>query len=484
MPNLALIPDPWLADLLSRLGAEHSGIYLAGGRIRDWLLGREGRDIDLCFQGAAIPLARRIANATNGAFYVLDSETDAARILYQERGIVIDVAGLRGNDIISDLWARDLTLNAMAVRLEDAVLPSPPIIDPCHGRRDIEARVLRATSEEAFQRDPVRMLRAVRLEASLRFQMEPHTESWVRRDAKRLPSSSPERIRYELMQILSGRELEAHVRRMRELGLLDVALPEVARLGRSQDGLVPAVSSELDLTLQTLSVVERLTTAGDLRPDEAGVFGPFADTLADYLAQTVCDQRTRGVLLRWATLLHRTDQVASINLIGGESRRQQPNEGEDAARVTERFHFSSQEVSLVRSTVANALVLTRLAARGHWDRRDLYRYFQGAMCGPVEPLLLAWAGLSLAEAHPGAKPDLAALATDMLGNYFLHPEQLVTPPTLVTGADVMEWLGLEQGPMVGTVLRELREEQAMGVIATREEARELIRTKYPRVLSG
>ena len=485
MPRSTLIPDLWLASLLSGIAAQHSGMYLAGGRVRDWLLNRDGRDVDLCVEGRAIPLARRIANATDGAFYVLDTDTDAARILYRERGVVIDLAGLRGGDIIADLRARDLTINAMAVRLGDALLVDPPIIDPCQGRRDLEAQVLRATSQAAFRNDPVRMLRAVRLEAALGFGIEPQSESWLRRDARLLPQSSPERIRYELLQLLAGSGLAKRVRRMQELGLLEAGLPEVAQLVHSLGPTGSSVTSEFELTLAALTNVERLTSMRDWLPEERVALEPFAPKLSEYLNLIVCDQRTRGLLLRWATLVHRTGAGEKAAVAAGLPPTTDPGTGDGAARVTNRLHYSAQEIALVHSTVANARHLARLAAGGEWDRRDLYRYFLGAACGPIEPLLLAWASQPTPESEStDSHHHLHQLATELLTHYFLSPEELVTPPSLVSGADVMEWLGLEQGPRVGAVLRETREEQAMGRISTRDQAKDWIRSRNLRGANG
>ncbi|OQB27411.1 MAG: Poly(A) polymerase I precursor [Chloroflexi bacterium ADurb.Bin180] len=481
MPRPALISDPSLSSLLARIAAEYPGLYLAGGRIRDWLLGREGRDVDLCVARGAIRLARGIANATGGAFYILDDDTDAARILYQESGLVVDLASLRGGDIISDLKARDLTINAMAVRLADVALAEPRLIDPCHGRQDLEARVVRATSEEAFRHDPVRLLRAVRLEAVLRFRIEPQTEAWIRRDASLLPNSSPERIRYELLQILATAGVANHVLRLHTLGLLASALPEVALLAGSPSSPERGAASQLEWTLAVLTGIERLETQGNWLAEEEKVLGPFSVELARYLETAICDQRTRGLLLRWAALLQRIDDVDAAH---SESQAHESGgnvSGDPAAEITERFHFSAQEVNLARSTVANAQGLLRLAAKGMWDRRDLYRYFQRAIAGPIEPLLLARASQPIlpGKQRPNGE-SLSRLASEILGHYFLHPEELVTPPTIATGADVMEWLGVEQGPVVGAVLREIREEQAMGRVSTREQARKLIRARHAR----
>lgn len=228
---MPLIQDDLLKRILDLLLIAARPCYIAGGYVREWLLGQPGKDVDFVVAGAAIPLARRIANQTGGAFYVLDEETDAARIVYRPPSeLIVDLAAMRGPDIIADLQARDFTINAMAVDIRHWGQPQPPILDPCGGQSDLASRILRATSERAFQNDPVRLLRALRFAATLNLNIEPQTEAWIRRNAHLLTRPSAERIRQELALIMAAPGASEHLRRMDALGLLSFVIPELAAL--------------------------------------------------------------------------------------------------------------------------------------------------------------------------------------------------------------------------------------------------------------
>ncbi len=165
---LAFVQDKLLKHIFDLLRSQGVPCYIAGGYVREWLLGQPGKDVDIVVAGAAIPLARRIANRTGGAFYVLDQETDAARIIYRTPSeLTVDLAAMRGGDIIADLQMRDFTVNAMAVDVREYDSSLPRVIDPCGGQADLMACILRATNEGVFQQDAVRLLRAVRFVATL-----------------------------------------------------------------------------------------------------------------------------------------------------------------------------------------------------------------------------------------------------------------------------------------------------------------------------
>ena len=205
-------------------------LYLVGGYVRDWLLGRESHDLDFAVQGAAIPLARQVANRLGASFMILDSEHDTARILLRHDGETdhVDFARLRGEDILADLAARDFTINAVAVDLKHLEESDPPLLDPLRGQRDIRTRSLRAASEHAFQDDPLRMLRGVRQAATLGFTIVPETEALIRRDAPLLVRAAQERMRDELARLLACPGAEQQVRYLDQLGLLAPVLPELS----------------------------------------------------------------------------------------------------------------------------------------------------------------------------------------------------------------------------------------------------------------
>ncbi|HYZ79545.1 MAG TPA: hypothetical protein VE596_19455 [Gaiellaceae bacterium] len=181
--------------------------WLVGGALRDELLGRPVVDVDVACrrpEEAARAYARRIG----GAPFPLSEQHGAWRVVLAD-GRTVDFTPLRGT-IDADLATRDFTVNALA-----RPLAGGEIVDPSGGLEDIALRSLRAVTETIFEDDPLRLLRAVRLEGELGFRLAPLTEELVRAHAEFAPRPAGERILAELERLSP-----AGFRRLDELGLL------------------------------------------------------------------------------------------------------------------------------------------------------------------------------------------------------------------------------------------------------------------------
>jgi tRNA nucleotidyltransferase/poly(A) polymerase len=181
--------------------------YVVGGAVRDALLGRPILDLDIACrdpQGAS----RLYAKRSGGALFPLSDRHGAWRVVL-DGGATVDFTPLPGT-IEEDLATRDFAANAIA----EPLAGGDPV-DPHGGRDDIAARRLRAVSATIFSDDPLRLLRAVRLEDELGFTIDPTTEELVREEAHRAAESAGERILAELLRLSW-----AGYRRLEELGLL------------------------------------------------------------------------------------------------------------------------------------------------------------------------------------------------------------------------------------------------------------------------
>jgi Poly A polymerase head domain len=182
--------------------------WLVGGALRDELLGREVVDVDIAGHDPEAA-ARRYASLAGGAVFPLSEAHGAWRVAFRN-GRTVDFTPLQGGSIEADLETRDFTINALA-----RPVGSRDLVDPLGGRADLEGRRLRAVSERVFEDDPLRLLRAVRLEDELGFSLDADTERLVREDAALAARPAGERILGEL----EGMSLRAY-ERLRELGLL------------------------------------------------------------------------------------------------------------------------------------------------------------------------------------------------------------------------------------------------------------------------
>jgi tRNA nucleotidyltransferase (CCA-adding enzyme) len=213
-------------------------VYLVGGAVRDLLRGVDpvdlnlavDRDLDLAVEGDARSVARALSDRLGGTAREHE-RFDTATV--RAPSLVFDVAATRTEtydepgalprvvpaSLGEDLRRRDFTINAMAVALTGDRLGQ--LYDPHGGLADLQAGIVRILHPGSFLDDPTRLLRAVRYETRLGFQMDEDSERAARaalaEDA--LSTVSGKRVRDELMDLLAEHEAPAAVERMRELGL-------------------------------------------------------------------------------------------------------------------------------------------------------------------------------------------------------------------------------------------------------------------------
>jgi Poly A polymerase head domain len=204
----------------SRIRTAVAGVeaYVVGGAVRDELLGRQVVDVDVATADPEVA-ARIYAGLAKGALFPLSERHGAWRVAFKD-GATVDFTPLLGS-IEEDLRTRDFTINAIAQPVAGADL-----VDPLDGRSDLEARTLRAVSETVFEDDPLRLLRAVRLEDELGFSLDDTTEGLVRKHAPLVAEPAGERILGEL-----ERFSPAGFERADELGLLGPLGGSLDRLG-------------------------------------------------------------------------------------------------------------------------------------------------------------------------------------------------------------------------------------------------------------
>lgn len=233
---------------LARQILEGEEAWVVGGAVRDELLGREVIDLDIACadpRGAARAYARR----SGGAPFPLSERHGAWRVAL-DGDRTVDFTPLP-DGIEQDLATRDFTINAIAVPLEGG---EP--VDPHGGVADLQARRLRAVSPSIFEDDPLRLLRAVRLEEELGAELDVETEDLVRGDAALVTKPAGERILAELERLRPRGFFRLH-----ELGLLEP-------LGGSLDGFARAQLLDRPGYLLVVAFgreLERLPISNDLR---------------------------------------------------------------------------------------------------------------------------------------------------------------------------------------------------------------------------
>src|SRR4051794_31362305 len=240
-----------MLELVEELFARE-GAYVVGGAVRDELLGRAVIDLDVALREPE-RAARRYAGRSGGAPFPLSERHGAWRVAL-DGGRTVDFTPLPGT-IEDDLATRDFTINAVAEPVGGGA-----IVDPFGGREDVAAGILRVVTDGVFEDDPLRLLRAARLEDELGFPLEPGTEALVRRHAALVTRPSGERIVQELRRLSAD-----GYRRLDDLGLL-------APLGGALDQRLDRVDSpEYRLLARFPGPFWRLPLSQELPPSTPGL---------------------------------------------------------------------------------------------------------------------------------------------------------------------------------------------------------------------
>lgn len=486
MASLPPLPfTPLLARIQPALPPD-TPIYLVGGAVRDALLGEVTHDLDFALPGDALAVARSVADSLGGAYYPLDHEHGAGRVVFEPAGqeqFLLDFTTFRGPDLEADLRARDFTINAMAVsaRAPDEVW------DPLGGAADLRAGRLRACGPTALADDPLRVMRGVRLATALRLEILPETRQLMRAAADGLPAVSPERQRDELWRLLEGPRCETAMRALEVLDILPHVLPELASL-KDVEQPPPHVTDVWNHTLRALralaAVLEVLggehdpEAAADLRMGMLSLrLGRYREQISAHLQTAFTPQRTLRPLLFFAALYHDVGkpETAEQDEHGRIRFFEHPRVGARVvARRARQLRLSRKEGRRLETIVRHhmrPLLLTQLSAPP--TRRAIYRFFRDTEAAGVDIAVLSMAdtlatyGASLPEevwsAHLG-------VVRALLNAWWEAAESQVAPPPLLDGNDLQAVLGLQPGPRIGRLLDHLREAQATGRVRDREEA--------------
>ena len=207
-------------------------LYLVGGALRDKILGKEEVDEDYCATGLSKEKFQKLfpkAKIQGKDFPVFILEGKEIAIARKERktGIGHKEFEFLANETITiqeDLARRDITINSMAQNVL-----TKEIIDPFDGKKDIEKKIIRKTSN-AFSEDPLRVYRVARFAASLDFKVELNTLKSMQELKQELTSLSKERVFTELEKALKTNKPSNFFNVLRKAGVLGVHFPEIENL--------------------------------------------------------------------------------------------------------------------------------------------------------------------------------------------------------------------------------------------------------------
>ncbi len=494
-----------LRRALQVVESESHPSYVTGGFVRDSLLGRPSRDIDIVVEGDPFAIAQSVARTVGGSFVPLNEHHCVARVIlrsYEQTAssdrklghddLTIDFTRYEGS-IEDDLTRRDFTIDAIAVPTDvvgvnlseqgtcAAAIITENAIDPLGGLQDLANRTVKAGGRDTFAHDPGRLLRAVRLARELSFSIETTTESLIRSNADLISRVAPERTREEFIRLLNLPLAADSVRYLDYLGLLMRIIPE---LETSRDVEQPTCHfwDVLEHSIQTVATFEFIAGQSDWRygNDEVIECLPGEPAFQTYISGAVSSTASRSVLIKIGCLLHDIGKPHTKELDDSGRARflGHSREGASLSRsILQRLRFSNHEIEYIETLVYNHLRPAQMSTEGPPTARAVYRFFRDTGDAGLGVLYLAMADY-LACRGPlfmmSEWRNVCSLISYILQEH-RRQEIAIAPTRLIDGRELMQELGIQPGPVVGRLLEAIREAQAAGLVGTREEALELSR---------
>ncbi len=513
-----LMFNPQIINTILQI-AEKNGqeVFLVGGYVRDMLLGvmsdeddgfacpsslrKVSNDYDLVVNGDAIAFSCDLAAAIGGRLIILDQETQTSRIIWQrvfcrqrkaahneqpqgeipfDKGsssgvlptsvIDIDITSLKGADIICDLQLRDITINAIAVKLCHGCCLEQ-IIDPLNGLDDLKQKRIQLIGRHSIVDDPLRLIRAVRFSARLGFSITTESITIIKNLSHLISTVSIERVVYELMWIMDVEQAHPYISLLDNLGLLQEILPEIL-LAKN----VPQNEfHHLDVwnhMLQTLFCLE------DICHRLQELFPRWHHHIQEYLQEEI-SQTSRLSLLKLSSILHDIGKPSCASMENGRLRFLGHDiKGGDMAEVIGiRLKLSAKQTEMLKNMVRHHMRPGYLVENREVSDRAVYRFFKATQQEAVSILLL-----SLADRYATMGPASSAeeikkhyeLVCYFLDKLYSH-QPSAKPPKLINGHELMDYLCLPPSPLIGKLLQAVEEGVAEGKITDRMGALEYAR---------
>lgn len=421
-----------IIDLLRSKGFK---AYIVGGSVRDMIMGIEPAEYDICTSASPDEIISNFKHTIQ-----VGINFGVAIVLLD--GIKFEVATFRkeenytdgrhpdeviySDDESEDVIRRDFTINGMLYDPDNN-----EIIDYVNGLNDLESKVLRTIGdpEKRFDEDRLRMMRAIRFASRLEFDIEENTSKAIKKLSVGITNVSPERVRDEIVYILSGRNPGTGLKMLSEYGLLKHILPEVERMKGVEQP--PEFHPEGDVFVHTCLVLDKLyeNTGGNVSPVLA-----FAALLHD-----VGKPPTFGI----------TDRIRfnGHDRVGAEMAKKicknlkLSNKQIDRISALIREHLRFKDVTNMRNST-----LKRFIGMDHFDdHMELH--------------------LADCQASHGMETAYKFVSEKLLE----LTEEEIKPKPLIGGDDLIK-LGYKPGPIFSEILNKVQEMQLEGILKNKEDA--------------
>ena len=455
---------PYITTLKETVEKKKLNMWLVGGFLRDLYLRRKSKfDFDFVANVNPYKVALEFSQKIGAHLVVLDEEEKTYRVVFKKDNeeIRYDFSSFKGKNLEEDIKNRDFTINTLAVSLNK--LPQIEVIDLLGAKKDLRNRVLRLTQEKVILQDPLRILRAFSLSSKYNLKIEKNTLKILSKYRKYLINVSGERIYEELCKILYCRFSHKTIKLMDSLYIIDEIIPHIS----SMRGVYQGGYHHLDVwrhSLETLRCFEFLYHRY-LRKFKK---------IKKYLDEELAYQRKRLHILKLACLLHDIGKPKAKKIKNNKTvfYTHEKIGYEMCEEIAVKLKLSAKEKETLKKLVFWHMRPGSLIQAGIPTKRAVFRYFRD-----TEPEGLSIIFLSIADwrATRGELVNRKSRQQQEKILFKIVKEKLEKKkekplPKIVDGYAIMEKFNLKPSPLVGEILKKIKEEQALGKIKTKKEA--------------
>lgn len=471
-----------LISRLAKISSHRSmSVYLTGGTVRDLVMGRIPKDIDLTVREDAKGWAAEFAEMTGGTLVRLGRNEDAARVVWKGRDIDFSSYREGAVTIEEELTKRDITINSMAFSLREilendlqADAARGTVFDPSGGLDDIENKSIRAVSKYSFRSDPLRMLRVFRFAAILDFTVEDKTRDMIIRQKEWIAKPAKERVASELDLVMGSERACATFQELVATGLLFEIVPEL----KPGVGMDQPSSHHLDVFEHSMAALQNMEM---ILANPGRYFPGKRQRMNDYI-----NSGRHYILLKWAALLHDVGKPPTLAIDEDRGGRITfYNHDHVGARlvsdIARRFCWSRDDEKFVADLVSRHMrpfFLSNVRRDGNLSLKACLKLLKVVQAELPGLFLLSMAD-SLAGKGVSSPDEMEREIADLFDHLEEIRENRMEPvrsmPPLLTGKDLIEELELAPGPLFRKILEYIEEEHMAGTISSRGEGLALAR---------
>ncbi len=455
-------------------------VHLVGGFLRDYMLEWADKlpnkelsdltDFDFAVQKDALKVAKSFSKKVKGAYVLLDQERGCARVAKKKNGRIytFDFADYRAKTFKKDLNHRDFTINTLSLDIgkidKDSTIVNH-LQDHKTALKDIRSGKIILTSKNVFREDPLRMLRAFSLLATLNFKINQETVSQIKKDKGLIRKVSYERIRDELFKVLKTERAADVLKRLNRIGLLELIIPQVKIMFHCKQGGYHHLNvwpHSLETVVQMEKVFEQMKDNGEV---------------VQYLNENIGSDRSRYAMMKLAALLH---DIGKPDTRKREGNRLTFHAHERVGRnivkhVANLLKLSTRERHMLEDMVQWHLRPGYLSNFKNPSQKAIFRYFRDAKDEAISILLLSLADQRSTCGPLTTKKDQIHHEKICLGLLQKYLDKKKEKPfvRLISGNDLIKSLRLKPSNLFGKILLEVEEQQNLGKIKTKKEALEL-----------